>query len=147
MRTVEYKGKRRTLYVDVNNGSSVLSLPKNIGVNDKGKLRLYYASDLLEKLRSREIEPTIYAQPYNTFGWWPSHESGFVVVTRNIAHYIVVSVSPEAGLEHVHYAVQTTGANSRKGGRSFVEYVEIELPVQHVFQKVNLEVIVKKIQY
>jgi len=73
MRTVEYKGKRRTLYVDVNNGSSVLSLPKNIGVNDKGKLRLYYASDLLEKLRSREIEPTIYAQPYNTFGWWPSH--------------------------------------------------------------------------
>lgn len=73
MRSVEYKGKRRMMYVDVNNGPSVLSLPKDVGANDKGQLRLYYSSDLLSKLRVREIEPTILAQPNNTFGWWPTH--------------------------------------------------------------------------
>lgn len=73
MRSVEYKGKRRMMYVDVNNGLSVLSLPKDVGLNANNRLRLLYSSDLLSALRVRDIEPTILAQPNNTFGWWPTH--------------------------------------------------------------------------
>lgn len=69
MRTVDYQGERRLMYVDVDNGVSVLSLPKNIGLNNQGKLRALYASDLLPKLRIQEISPVIYDQPANSFGW------------------------------------------------------------------------------
>jgi len=72
MRTIDYSGKTRLMYVDVDNGSSVLSLPKDIGLNNKGQLRAYYSSDLLTNLRVFESEPTIYAQPNNSFGW-PTH--------------------------------------------------------------------------
>lgn len=69
MRTVDYQGKKRLLYVDVDNGVSVLSLPKTIGLDKLGRLRPFYASDLLSKLRTQEIAPIIYAQPSNSFGW------------------------------------------------------------------------------
>lgn len=72
MRTIDYKGKKRLMYVDVDNGTSVLSLPKTIGLDKQGRLRPFYADDLLPKLRTQEIAPVIYAQPGNSFGW-PTH--------------------------------------------------------------------------
>ncbi|MBL1411466.1 glycoside hydrolase family protein [Sphingobacterium faecale] len=72
MRSLLYKGKRRAMYVDVNNGPSVLSLPKNVVVKNN-KLRLEYASDLMPQIRraptSGNIE--IHSQPNTSFGWWP----------------------------------------------------------------------------
>ncbi|MDR2816890.1 MAG: hypothetical protein LBB62_09350, partial [Proteiniphilum sp.] len=71
-RSVEYKGKRRVMYTDSNNGSSVLALPKDLGVNHKGQLRLFYASDLLASLRRQKIPASIVDQPNTSYGW-PTH--------------------------------------------------------------------------
>ncbi|GHU73871.1 hypothetical protein FACS189413_18540 [Bacteroidia bacterium] len=70
MRSVEYKGKRRVMYVDADYAKrSVLSLPKDVGLNEKGQLRLFYASDLLQPLRVKKTELSIVTQPNTSFGW------------------------------------------------------------------------------
>lgn len=68
-RSIVFNGVRRVLYVDYNNGTSVLSLPKNVGVNEDGHLRLYYASDLLKSIRSRELNTAIAVQSNTSFAW------------------------------------------------------------------------------
>ena len=68
-RTVMKDGKRYMMYVDSNGGSSVLSLPKEVRLNEKGQLRVYYAADLIPSLRGDALTTGIAAQPYTSFGW------------------------------------------------------------------------------
>ena len=68
-RTILFRNQLRVLYTDSNHGKSVLSLPKNVGVNAEGKLRAYYAADLLEQLRQSALDTSIAAQPYTSFAW------------------------------------------------------------------------------
>lgn len=68
-RTILFRDQLRVLYTDSNHGKSVLSLPKNVGVNAEGKLRAYYATDLLEQLRQSALDVSIAAQPYTSFAW------------------------------------------------------------------------------
>lgn len=71
-RSIFFGGERRMLYTDNNGGDAVLSFPKNIGLNDKGQLRVYYAADLMESIRTGELTATITAQPNTSFAW-PTH--------------------------------------------------------------------------
>lgn len=71
-RTVEFKGERRILYVDPDNGCGTICLPKTIGTTSEGYLRAYYASDLIPAIRIDKPTPTIYAQPNTSFAW-PTH--------------------------------------------------------------------------
>lgn len=68
-RTIRFRDKLRVLYTDTNKGRGVLSLPKDIGVTEDGRLRAYYAADLLEGLRTGTLDTSIVAQPYTSFGW------------------------------------------------------------------------------
>ena len=68
-RTILFRDQLRVLYTDSNHGKSVLSLPKNVGVNAEGKLRAYYAADLLDQLRQGTLDTSIAAQPYTSFAW------------------------------------------------------------------------------
>ena len=105
MRTVDYQGERRLMYVDVDNGVSVLSLPKNIGLNNQGKLRALYASDLLPKLRIQEISPVIYDQPANSFGWptygglWKEKEGVFSCKTDKDSWQAAIFEGVSANME------------------------------------------------
>lgn len=105
MRTVYYQGERRLMYVDVDNGVSVLSLPKNIGLNNQGQLRALYASDLLPKLRIQEISPVIYDQPANSFGWptygglWKEKEGVFSCKTDKDSWQAAVFEGASANME------------------------------------------------
>lgn len=71
-RSIMFDGIRRMLYTDNNGGDAVLSFPKNVGLNDKGQLRAYYASDLMESIRTGELTTEITAQPSTSFAW-PTH--------------------------------------------------------------------------
>lgn len=68
-RSIVFKGKRRVLYTDNNNGESVVSLPKDIYVNEEGHLRLHYAADLLENIRTGRLKDSIAVQPNTSFAW------------------------------------------------------------------------------
>ncbi len=68
-RSIIFNGKRRVLYTDSNNGEAVLSLPKDVAVNEEGHLRLYYAADLLENLRTGVLSDMIAVQPNTSFAW------------------------------------------------------------------------------
>ena len=68
-RSIVFNGKRRVLYTDSNNGQSVVSLPKDVAVNEEGHLRLYYAADLLEGIRTGTLEDAIAIQPNTSFAW------------------------------------------------------------------------------
>lgn len=68
-RSIVFAGKRRVLYTDSNNGEAVLSLPKDVAVNEAGHLRLYYAADLLEGLRTGTLQDAIAVQPGTSFAW------------------------------------------------------------------------------
>jgi beta-fructofuranosidase len=68
-RTIDYKGKKRILYVDGNGGNSVISLPKDIGVDSEGNLRMYYSEDILKALRTEALADSIATQPNNSFAW------------------------------------------------------------------------------
>lgn len=57
------------MYTDSNNGEAVLSLPKDVAVNEEGHLRLYYAADLLENLRTGVLSDMIAVQPNTSFAW------------------------------------------------------------------------------
>ncbi len=117
MRTVDYLGTKRLLYVDVDNGVSVLSLPKNIGMNEQGQLRALYASDLLPKLRKREIAPVIYAQPANSFGWpthggiWKEKDEVFSCKTDKDSWQAVVFDGASANTE-LSFAVENSTCSS-----------------------------------
>lgn len=86
-RTVDFKGKKRVLYTDGNGGQSVISLPKDIGVDDRGNLRLYYSADLLPSLRTGELDTAIATQPTTTYAWdtrggvWKKDGTGFSCTT------------------------------------------------------------------
>lgn len=68
-RTIDFNGKKRIMYVDSNGGDSVISLPKNIEVNDEGKLRMHYAEDILKTLRVENLKADIAIHPTNSFAW------------------------------------------------------------------------------
>lgn len=68
-RTILFRNQLRMLYTDSNNGKSVLALPKNVKVNEKGYLRTYYAEDLLKGLRTDSLSTSMAAQPFTSFGW------------------------------------------------------------------------------
>jgi len=86
-RTVMKDGKRYMMYVDSNGGNSVLSLPKEVRLNEKGQLRVYYAADLIPTLRGEALTTRIAAQPYTSFGWptkggvWSGSTSQFTCKT------------------------------------------------------------------
>lgn len=68
-RSIWFQNQLRMMYTDSNGGNSVLSLPKNVGVNDLGYLRLFYANDLLQGLRKGSLSTGILAQPSTSFAW------------------------------------------------------------------------------
>lgn len=68
-RSIVFNGTRRVLYTDSNNGEAVVSLPKNVAVNEEGCLRLYYAADLLEGIRTDTLQDSIAIQPNTSFAW------------------------------------------------------------------------------
>lgn len=85
-RTVDFRGQRRLIYVDSNYGSGTLSLPKTVRAKG-GRLRPYYADDLLPCLRKRELDTSDFRLPQNSFAWpsrggeWRREGSAFVGVT------------------------------------------------------------------
>ena len=68
-RTIMFRDQLRMMYTDSNGGNSVLSLPKTVGLNEDGYLRLFYASDLLDVLRTGSLTTNILAQPSTSFAW------------------------------------------------------------------------------
>lgn len=82
-----------------------MSLPKNIGLNNQGKLRALYASDLLPKLRIQEISPVIYDQPANSFGWptygglWKEKEGVFSCKTDKDSWQAAIFEGVSANME------------------------------------------------
>ena len=68
-RTILFRDQLRMMYTDSNGGSSVLSLPKTVGLNEDGYLRLFYASDLLDVLRTGSLTTNILVQPSTSFAW------------------------------------------------------------------------------
>ena len=68
-RTVDFKGQKRLIYLETNRGEGVLTLPKTVTMDDKGRPRVYYAADLLSSLRQEAISPHITAQPPCSFAW------------------------------------------------------------------------------
>ena len=68
-RNIEHPCPFYMMYTDSNGGSSVLSLPKTVGLNEDGYLRLFYASDLLDVLRTGSLTTNILVQPSTSFAW------------------------------------------------------------------------------
>lgn len=88
-RSIVFNGTRRVLYTDSNNGEAVISLPKNVAVNAEGCLRLYYAADLLEGLRTGALQDSIAIQPNTSFAWntkggvWKKEDDKYSCTTDN----------------------------------------------------------------
>ena len=78
-RTVDFRGEKRLIYIDTNRGEGVLTLPKTVRENS-GKLRPYYAADLLACIRKQQLCSKVTLQPQNSFAW-PSH--GGVWINNN----------------------------------------------------------------
>ncbi len=68
-RTIEFGGRRRVLYTDSNNGNSVISLPKDVGVTPDGRLRAYYSEDLLGFIKMSDLSLDVIGQPTTSFAW------------------------------------------------------------------------------
>lgn len=100
-RTIEEKGKRYMMYVD--NGT--LSLPKEVRLNEQGKLRVYYAAEKIATLREGTMSANIAAQPYTSFGWktrggvWKGSGSSFSVKTDPNSWQAMVLDSTSKNLE------------------------------------------------
>lgn len=86
-RSIVFRGKRRVMYTDSNNGEAALSLPKDVAVDEEGHLRLYYAADLLESLRTGTLSDMIAVQPNTSFAWntkggvWKKEENTYSCTT------------------------------------------------------------------
>lgn len=104
-RTIDFKGKKRVLYTDGNGGNSVISLPKDIGVDAKGNLRLYYSDDILPSLRIGKLDTAIAKQPTNTFAWetrggvWKKNGTGFSCTTDKDSWQAFLMKGMSANLE------------------------------------------------
>ncbi|MBQ8814252.1 MAG: hypothetical protein IJZ85_07150 [Lachnospiraceae bacterium] len=68
-RSIVFEGKRRVLYTDNNYGNAVVSLPKDVNVNEDRHLRLYYSGDILQNIRTGELKNSIAIQPTTSFAW------------------------------------------------------------------------------
>lgn len=127
MRTIDYQNKKRLMYVDVNNGISVLSLPKTIGKNSEGRLRAFYAADLLTSLRKSEITPQIHSLPSNSFGWptyggrWTTQNDVFQCETDPNSWQAVLF---EGGLNNIEMSFMIKNWDCNSFGIVFANKVE-----------------------
>jgi predicted GH43/DUF377 family glycosyl hydrolase len=100
-RTIEQNGKRYMMYVD--NGT--LSLPKEVRVNEKGQLRIYYAEDKIKTLRTGTLTTAIVGQPTTSFGWqthggnWTGSGNTFTCVTDKNSWQAAVFDSTSKNME------------------------------------------------
>lgn len=100
-RTIEVDGKRYMMYVD--NGT--ISLPKEVRVNEKGQLRVYYAEDKIKTLRTGALTTNIIGQPTTSYGWqthggkWAGSGSAFSCATDPNSWQAMVFDSTSKNLE------------------------------------------------
>lgn len=100
-RTIEVDGKRYMMYVD--NGT--ISLPKEVRVNEKGQLRVYYAEDKIKTLRTGSLTTNIMGQPITSFGWqthggkWTGSGNAFTCTTDKNSWQAMVFDSTSKNLE------------------------------------------------
>lgn len=129
-RTILYKGKRRILYVDSNHGESVVSLPKNVDADEDGRLRLYYADDLLGNIRKTTLEDGIAVQANTSFAWntrggeWKKKNGEFSCITdkeswqpflmKGMASNLELTFCVSADSDCTSYGIVLSGKGSGK---------------------------------